>query len=81
MPIKKIYSNQVRSGCRPSSNTCPNAGGQDAINGANWCTSGGYPTVSVTYDVAGTGYIDVQSSKFVPLILVDNVTWPYLIML
>ncbi|KAH8150309.1 uncharacterized protein LAJ45_05520 [Morchella importuna] len=53
----------TESGCRPSSNTCPNAGGQDAINGASWCTSGGYPTVSVTYDVAGTGYIDVKSNK------------------
>ncbi|KAI5841127.1 polysaccharide lyase family 1 protein [Morchella snyderi] len=53
----------TESGCRPSSNTCPNDGGQDAINGASWCTSGGYPTVSVTYDVAGTGYIDVKSNK------------------
>ncbi|KAL7274116.1 hypothetical protein RUND412_003003 [Rhizina undulata] len=50
-------------GCRPTSNTCPDDGGQDAINGADWCTSGGYPTVSVTYDVASTGYIDVQSNK------------------
>jgi len=51
------------TGCRPSSNTCPGNGGQDAINGANWCTLGGYPSVSVTYDNAGVTYIDVASHK------------------
>ncbi|KAI5803663.1 pectin lyase fold/virulence factor [Geopyxis carbonaria] len=53
----------TEAGCRPSSNTCPNAGGQDAINGASWCTSGGYPSVTVTYDKAGTTFIDVKSNK------------------
>jgi pectin lyase len=26
----------TEDGCRPASNTCPDDGGQDAINGANW---------------------------------------------
>jgi pectin lyase len=51
----------TQQGCRPSSNKCPGKGGQDAINGANWCN--GQPAVSVTYDKAGTGYIDVKSNK------------------
>lgn len=26
----------TEDGCRPDSNTCPDDGGQDAINGADW---------------------------------------------
>ena len=26
----------TETGCRPTSNSCPGNGGQDAINGANW---------------------------------------------
>ncbi|CAZ82659.1 unnamed protein product [Tuber melanosporum] len=53
----------TETGCRPASNTCPNSGGQDAINGASWCTKSGYPGISVTYDKAGTTFIDVKSNK------------------
>ncbi|KAF8535608.1 pectin lyase fold/virulence factor, partial [Trichophaea hybrida] len=50
------------TGCRPSSNTCPNNGGQDAINGSqNWC--GNSPKVKVTYDTAGTKPLPVGSNK------------------
>lgn len=52
---------KTAEGCRPSSNTCV-AIGQDAINPSfNWC--GSYPKVQVTYDIAGTVFIDVQSDK------------------
>ncbi|CUS08299.1 unnamed protein product [Tuber aestivum] len=51
------------TGCRPSSNTCPDSGGQDAINGADWCTRYGHPDIAVTYDKAGTTFIDVKSNK------------------
>ncbi|CED84412.1 polysaccharide lyase family 1 protein [Phaffia rhodozyma] len=54
-------------GCRPDSNTCPGAGGQDAINLANWCTNGnagpGVTTVDVTYDNAALNPIKVGSNK------------------
>ncbi|KAF2086292.1 polysaccharide lyase family 1 protein [Saccharata proteae CBS 121410] len=49
-------------GCRPTSNTCPDNGGQDAINAAGWCSSS-YPTVSVTYDNAAIEGINVGSNK------------------
>ncbi|KAF1961394.1 pectin lyase-like protein [Byssothecium circinans] len=52
----------TENGCRPDSNTCPDDGGQDAINGANWCSSS-YPTVKVTYDKAGVSGIDIGSNK------------------
>ncbi|PWW74910.1 Polysaccharide Lyase Family 1 protein [Tuber magnatum] len=42
-------------GCRPPSNTCPNSGGQDAINGASWRL--------LKYDKAGTTFIEVKSNK------------------
>lgn len=51
----------TEDGCRPDSNTC-GAKGQDALDGPDWC-SASYPVVEVTYDVAGTGYIDVKSGK------------------
>ncbi|PUU75777.1 pectin lyase fold/virulence factor [Tuber borchii] len=53
----------TEAGCRPASNTCPNSGGQDAINGPSWCTKSSYPSIQVTYDKAGTTYIDVKSNK------------------
>lgn len=49
-------------GCRPSSNTCPDNGGQDAINPPfNWC--GDLPHVEVNYDVSSTSFIQVTSDK------------------
>jgi pectin lyase len=51
----------TEQGCRPSSNRCVNKGGQDAINGANWCN--GQPAVSVTYDKAGLNGLQVASHK------------------
>ncbi|KAF8860803.1 hypothetical protein BDZ45DRAFT_740943 [Acephala macrosclerotiorum] len=33
----------TENGCRPASNKCPGAGGQDAINHADWCTSSDDP--------------------------------------
>jgi pectin lyase len=51
------------TGCRPASNTCPGNGGQDAINGANWCTNSDYPSVSVTYDAAALTPLEVKSNK------------------
>ncbi|KAF3049894.1 hypothetical protein E8E11_004695 [Didymella keratinophila] len=53
----------TETGCRPDSNTCPDDGGQDAINGADWCTNSDYPTVSVTYDKAAITPINVASNK------------------
>lgn len=50
------------TGCRPASNTCPNSGGQDAIDEINWC-SDDYPAVSVTYDEAAMEGINVASDK------------------
>ena len=50
-------------GCRPSSNTCPTSGGQDAINGANWCTNAKYPPQEVTYDKAALTPLEVKSNK------------------
>ncbi|KAI5789779.1 pectin lyase A precursor [Peziza echinospora] len=51
----------TEQGCRPASNKCVGNGGQDAINGANWCS--GQPAVSVTYDKAGVSAINVGSNK------------------
>ncbi|KAH7117921.1 pectin lyase A precursor [Dendryphion nanum] len=55
------------NGCRPASNKCPGAGGQDAINKASWCTNGnagaGVKTISVTYDTAGVAGLTVGSNK------------------
>ncbi|EKD14523.1 uncharacterized protein L3040_000044 [Drepanopeziza brunnea f. sp. 'multigermtubi'] len=48
-------------GCRPPNNKCPGNGGQDAINGANWCAD--KPEIEVTYDKAGIKGIDVASHK------------------
>ncbi|KAF1363893.1 polysaccharide lyase family 1 protein [Lizonia empirigonia] len=53
----------TEDGCRPDSNTCPDDGGQDAINGPDWCTNSDYPTVSVTYDSAALTPINVSSNK------------------
>ncbi|KAJ3131922.1 hypothetical protein HDU90_007669 [Geranomyces variabilis] len=49
-------------GCRPTSNTCPGHGGQDAINAVNWC-SASYPKIPVTYDTAGTRGMPVGPNK------------------
>ncbi|KAL1607545.1 hypothetical protein SLS59_002513 [Nothophoma quercina] len=54
---------KTENGCRPDSNTCPDDGGQDAINGAHWCTNSDYPSVSVTYDSAAITPINVKSNK------------------
>ncbi|KAI5787300.1 pectin lyase fold/virulence factor, partial [Geopyxis carbonaria] len=52
----------TEQGCRPTSNTCPDAGGQDSINGAsNWC--GSAPALTVTYDKAATEPINLASDK------------------
>lgn len=57
----------TETGCRPASNTCPGSGGQDAINGASWCTNGnagaGAKPITVTYDKAGVAGINVGSNK------------------
>ncbi|KAJ4320872.1 hypothetical protein N0V94_003171 [Neodidymelliopsis sp. IMI 364377] len=53
----------TEDGCRPDSNKCPEDGGQDAINGAEWCTGSSYPSVSVTYDSAALKPINVGSNK------------------
>ncbi|EOD47898.1 pectin lyase [Neofusicoccum parvum] len=53
---------KTATGCRPDSNTCPDNGGQDAINEANWCSSS-YPSVEVTYDQAAMEGINVKSNK------------------
>jgi len=53
---------QTATGCRPPSNTCPGRGGQDAINGANWCQSS-YPKVTVNYDKAALTPLQVGSNK------------------
>ncbi|GME21906.1 Pectate lyase/Amb allergen [Neofusicoccum parvum] len=49
------------TGCRPTSNTCPGNGGQDAINANGWC--GSAPAVSVTYDTAAITPINLGSNK------------------
>lgn len=53
---------QTATGCRPPSNTCPNNGGQDAINGANWCQAS-YPKVTVNHDKAALTPLEVKSNK------------------
>ena len=57
----------TENGCRPASNKCPGAGGQDAINHADWCTNGnagaGVTTIKVTYDKAGVNGINLGSNK------------------
>ncbi|KAF2179080.1 polysaccharide lyase family 1 protein [Zopfia rhizophila CBS 207.26] len=53
----------TEDGCRPDSNKCPGNGGQDAINGANWCTNSNYPSVKVTYDKAAISPINIKSNK------------------
>ncbi|KAF2128960.1 polysaccharide lyase family 1 protein [Dothidotthia symphoricarpi CBS 119687] len=54
----------TENGCRPDSNTCPDDGGQDAINGADWCTNSDYPLdTSVTYDNAAITPINLGSNK------------------
>ncbi|TVY92843.1 putative pectin lyase F [Lachnellula willkommii] len=57
----------TETGCRPASNTCPDNGGQDAINQADWCTNGnagtGATSIQVTYDKAGITPINVGSNK------------------
>ncbi|TPX60252.1 hypothetical protein PhCBS80983_g01929 [Powellomyces hirtus] len=54
--------NKTEVGCRPTSNTCPGKGGQDAINtSGNWC--GTQPPINVTYDVAGQSGMSVKNNK------------------
>ncbi|TVY46701.1 putative pectin lyase A [Lachnellula occidentalis] len=57
----------TETGCRPASNTCPDNGGQDAINHADWCTNGnagtGSTDIEVTYDAAGVTPINLGSNK------------------
>ncbi|CAF2069759.1 unnamed protein product [Rotaria magnacalcarata] len=48
-------------GCRPASNRCVNNGGQDAINGANWCS--GQPSTPVSYYKAAIRGLQVASHK------------------
>jgi pectin lyase len=48
-------------GCRPSSNRCVNNGGQDAINGANWCKD--QPSIPVSYYQAAIRGLQVASHK------------------
>lgn len=56
-----LEGSTTETGCRPSSNTCGDAG-QDAINAANdWC--GDSPSVTVTYDNAAQSPIMVKSNK------------------
>ena len=50
-------------GCRPAFNTCPNNGGQDAINYINWCTASKYPGLQVTYDKVAQTPLEVKSNK------------------
>jgi len=54
-------------GCRPTTNTCPDKGGQDAINKNGWCddpaTGQGSKPVNVTYDNAAMNPINVGSNK------------------
>lgn len=54
-------------GCRPSTNTCPDKGGQDAINKNGWCddpaTGQNTKPVNVTYDNAAMNPINVASNK------------------
>lgn len=52
----------TETGCRPDSNTCPGNGGQDAINGADWCDAS-FPSVEVTYDEAGVNAINIAGDK------------------
>lgn len=65
--FKNTEGRVTENGCRPASNKCPGNGGQDAINGANWCTNGnagaGSKTISVTYDKAAIAGINVGSNK------------------
>lgn len=57
----RLEGTTTEAGCRPSSNTCGNAG-QDAINGAsNWC--GDSPGITVSYDNAAQSPIMVKSNK------------------
>ena len=41
---------KTETGCRPDSNTCPDDGGQDAINGADWVSSSRNPSSNLTDD-------------------------------
>lgn len=59
----KSEGSVTETGCRPASNKCPGAGGQDAINGASWCTKYNHPPISVTYDKAGVSGLTVGSNK------------------
>ncbi|KAF1994734.1 polysaccharide lyase family 1 protein [Amniculicola lignicola CBS 123094] len=65
--FKGTEGTTTATGCRPASNKCPGAGGQDAINMASWCTNGnagaGVTSISVTYDTAGVSGINVGSNK------------------
>jgi pectin lyase len=65
--FKGTEGTTTETGCRPASNKCPGAGGQDAINKASWCTNGnagaGVKSISVTYDTAGVAGINVGSNK------------------
>ncbi|KAF4305895.1 hypothetical protein SLS57_008537 [Botryosphaeria dothidea] len=59
--FKGTEGTTTATGCRPTSNTCPGNGGQDAINANGWC--GSAPAVTVTYDNAGTSPINLGSNK------------------
>ncbi|KAK0624471.1 Pectin lyase B [Lasiodiplodia hormozganensis] len=59
--FKGTEGTTTATGCRPTSNTCPGNGGQDAINANGWC--GSAPSVSVTYDNAGVSAINLGSNK------------------
>jgi pectin lyase len=65
--FKNTEGTTTATGCRPSSNKCPGAGGQDAINSASWCTNGnagaGATSIQVKYDTAGVTPINLGSNK------------------
>ncbi|KAI8942535.1 hypothetical protein NX059_000597 [Plenodomus lindquistii] len=67
--FKGTEGTSTEQGCRPASNKCPGAGGQDAINKAEWCTNGnageGVKAIEVTYDTAGVAGINMGSNKSV----------------
>ena len=61
---------KTENGCRPDSNTCPDDGGQDAINGANW-VSGPFKTheFALTTYSAPTPTTPVSRSPTTPQLL------------
>lgn len=53
----------TEDGCRPPANHCAGNGGQDSLNGPNWCTQDNKPVVKVTFDEAGTNSINLGPNK------------------